>query len=239
MRIEERPYSEQYLIPDWVKTPELYMPARRKPPEMTVAQLKRGMCFKSGGDWHVCQNCPQRCGVGEQMVKYMTGAAAPPENELGAKPHAECPPEKPLPMPEQINGRSKYCESKRREIVAEIVRRVKGGETFIRACHDYGYSTSNIREFAARIGVEIPTNPENARLRAEALKDANKKRRENSIEKYLRVMEAIEGGMDKHEAARTVGGYKSWDPCRDFGKRLRAEIEAYKAEKQSSQAVAE
>lgn len=49
MRVEERGRSEQYLVPDWVKTPELYMPSRRKANEMTVAQLKRGLCYKSGG----------------------------------------------------------------------------------------------------------------------------------------------------------------------------------------------
>lgn len=239
MKIEERTYTDQYLIPDWVRTPGLYMPERRKPAEMTVAQLKRGMCFKSGGNWRVCQACPKRCGVGEQMVQYMTGQATPPESEAQPKPIAECPPEKPLPLPEKTNSRSKYCEKKRREIVAEIIRRVQGGEPFIRVCHDCGYSTTRVREIAAETGITIPTNPETARLRAESLRDANKKRREASIEKYLRVMAAIEGGMDKHEAARTVGGYKCWNPCRDFGKRLQAEIEAYKAAKQQSQAAAE
>lgn len=239
MRVEERPYTDQYLIPDWVRTPELYMPARRKPEEMTVAQLKRGMCYKSGGDWSVCERCSARCGIGEQMIKYMTGQAVPPETEAKPKPAAECPPEKFLPPPEKTSSRARYCETKRREIVAEIVRRVSGGEPFIRVCHDFGYNTTSIRDFAAKIGVKIPTNPETAKIRAEALRDANKKRREECFEKYLRVMEAIEGGMDKHEAARTIGGYRSWHPCRDFGKRHQPEIEAYKTEKRQTQAAAE
>lgn len=236
MRIEERTYTEQYLVPDWVRTPELYMPARRKAAEMTVAQLKRGLCFKSGGNWQVCQNCPQRCGIGEQLVQYMTGEATPPETEVGAKPLRECPPEKPQPMPEKLSSKHKFCEKKRLEIIREVIKLVESGETFIDASRACGYCPSTVREIMKQHNIKPPKSPKTFERRDQGLKESNRVRLQKAIEKYIAVVEAVEGGMDKNKAARAQG-YKRWDACRNFGSKHRAEIEAARAERRKNAAT--
>lgn len=233
MRVEERPYTEQYMVPDWVRTPELYMPARRKAEEMTVAQLKRGLCFKSGGNWQVCQRCPQRCGIGDRLVQYMTGEAVPPETEVGAKPLRDCPPEKPQPMPEQMGSKSKFCKKKRLEMIRRVIKLVESGETFIAASKACGYSSNRMRELMKKYNITPPKSPRTYECRDQGLKESNRVRLQKAIDKYIAVMEAIEGGMDKNKAARAQG-YKRWDACRNFGARHRAEIDAARAERRKN-----
>ena len=48
---------------------ELYMPERRAASEMTLAQVKRGLCARAGGDVAVCRACPARCAFGRQAIR--------------------------------------------------------------------------------------------------------------------------------------------------------------------------
>lgn len=239
MHVEERGKSEQFLIPDWVRTKELYMPTRRTPPEMTVAQLRRGMCFKSGGDWRMCETCPAPCGVGSQMIKYMTGLEQPPVEDVEDVPQSEARPEQPLPMPEKASSRTKYATTKRREIARRVIGMVEAGMPFAHAAREVGYTPAGMRSAIQLLGMKMPKNPEMQTMRAEQLKGRNDQRLMETIERYIAVTDAIAAGMEKHEAARKFGGYKKWDSCQNFGRRHQAEIEAVKAEKLKAQAVAD
>lgn len=243
MRVEERGRSEQYLVPDWVRTPELYMPSRRKAHEMTVAQLKRGLCFKSGGDWRKCQTCLGKCTIGEQMVKYMTGVEEPPEEAVRDVPLCQAAPEKPLPMPENASSRTKYAIKKRRELAERVVKLVEGGMPFAHAAKEVGYTGSGMRNAMRQLGMAIPINPDMQKCRAACLAKGtdirSEKRLREAIERYIAVTDAIAAGMKKDEAARIYGGYKAWHSCRNFGNNHRTEIEAVRAEKLKSQAVAD
>lgn len=239
MRVEEREKLERYLVPDWVRTKELYMPARRTPAEMTVAQLRRGLCFKSGGDWHRCEACPARCGIGDQMVKYMTGQEQPPMEDVEDVPQSQAQPEKPLPMPEKASSRTKYASTKRREMARRVIDMVEAGMPFAHAAREVGYTPTGMRSAILQLGMKMPKNPEMQALRAEQLKVRNDQRLMETIERYIAVTDAIAAGMEKHEAARKFGGYKKWDSCQNFGRRHQTKIEAVRAEKLKAQAVAD
>lgn len=239
MHVEEREKLERFLIPDWVRTKELYMPARRTPPEMTVAQLRRGMCFKSGGDWHKCECCPAPCGIGSQMIKYMTGQEQPPVEEMEDVPQSQVMPEAPLPPPENASSRTKYATTKRREIAKRVIGMVEAGMPFAHAAREVGYTPSGMRAAIQQLGMKMPKNPEMQALRADQLKARNDRRLAETIEKYIAVTEAIAAGMEKREAAKRIGGYQKWDSCQNFGRRHQVEIEAVRAEKLKAQAVAD
>ena len=53
-------------------TAELYVPygpgvpkIEKLPPEI----VRRGMCYKSGGDVDVCRECPAKCRFGKRMIQ--------------------------------------------------------------------------------------------------------------------------------------------------------------------------
>ena len=56
-----------------MRTPEIYLPASVLMPmpvaEMTVEQLRRGLCQKSRGDVKVCVTCPGGCRWGLELVR--------------------------------------------------------------------------------------------------------------------------------------------------------------------------
>lgn len=61
-------YSHKPL-PDWVRTPEMYMPVRQTSDQMTLLQAKRGLCHKSGGSIDVCRQCPAPCPMGKRCME--------------------------------------------------------------------------------------------------------------------------------------------------------------------------
>ena len=49
----------------------MYMPVKigRPVEEMTIEQLRRGLCYKSGGDLEVCRTCPgKKCRVARILL---------------------------------------------------------------------------------------------------------------------------------------------------------------------------
>lgn len=57
--------------PVYHRTDTMYMPVKiGRPVEgMTSEQLRRGLCYKSGGDLEVCRTCPgQKCRVARILL---------------------------------------------------------------------------------------------------------------------------------------------------------------------------
>ena len=57
--------------PVYHRTETMYMPVKigRPVEAMTSEQLRRGMCYKSGGDLEVCRACPgQKCRVARILL---------------------------------------------------------------------------------------------------------------------------------------------------------------------------
>lgn len=58
--------------PEYYRTEMLYMPLSRMKPveDMTDAQLRRGLCYKSGGNLDVCRTCPgNKCRVARILME--------------------------------------------------------------------------------------------------------------------------------------------------------------------------
>lgn len=56
-------------MPDWVRTPSIYMPSRQSSAQMTLLQAKRGLCHKSCGDIAVCRKFPAPCPMGKRCME--------------------------------------------------------------------------------------------------------------------------------------------------------------------------
>lgn len=218
--------SFEHTLPARIRTAELYMPERRRPEEMTIAQLRRGMCPKSGGDWHVCQRCLGGCGVGQQMVDYMTGKATPPAEEL---PKAPPPITKPAPPP--TDHRGKYSPAKQKEIAKDALRRAKAGESYKSIAASYNYSPDGLKRVMRRAGVIPPQQlggSEQCRARA----------KQRALSKYLAALDAIARGEDKQAAAKAAG-YANYKVLQSYGYRHKEAIANALAERARSQAVAD
>ena len=53
-------------------TPEVYIPCGQGAPPVTRQPahiVRRGMCYKSGGDVDVCRECPAQCVYGKRMIE--------------------------------------------------------------------------------------------------------------------------------------------------------------------------
>lgn len=61
-------HAAQQLPSDW-RTDELYLPTNKTIGEMTQNELRRGMCYKSGGSTDVCHRCPAPCSIGRRLVE--------------------------------------------------------------------------------------------------------------------------------------------------------------------------
>lgn len=58
--------------PVYHRTETMYMPVKRdtQVEAMTSEQLRRGLCYKSGGDLEVCRTCPgQKCRVARILLE--------------------------------------------------------------------------------------------------------------------------------------------------------------------------
>ena len=58
--------------PVYHRTETMYMPVKigRPVEAMTSEQLRRGLCYKSGGDLEVCRACPgQKCRVARILLE--------------------------------------------------------------------------------------------------------------------------------------------------------------------------
>lgn len=72
MRADDISTAKQ--VPVDHRTWEMYLPFRTPVSEMSLAQAKRGLCHKSGGDPHVCESCPAPCIIGKRVLELMGGA---------------------------------------------------------------------------------------------------------------------------------------------------------------------
>ena len=63
--------------PVYHRTESMYMPVKigRAVEGMTSEQLRRGLCYKSGGDLEVCRACPgQKCRVARILLEREVSA---------------------------------------------------------------------------------------------------------------------------------------------------------------------
>lgn len=215
-------YDGECQLPSRIRTDRLYVPERQTAEQMTVEHLKRGMCPKSRGDWHVCQSCPGGCSYGRRLVRVMTGEVQAPE---------ETPkqiPARTLEMPRETSNRGRLSSEKRIAIAIDACRRVAKGESYASVAKSYGYSGTGLQKMIASLGIEAPE--------AETSNHARHKKR---IERHVAMLEAIKGGMEKTAAARDVGLYPSWSRAKEYGIKYREEIAAaYHEKNRVSQAVA-
>ena len=72
MRLDDISPAQQ--VPTSHYTPELYMPTRMRASQMSLKLAKRGMCPKSGGNPHVCAECPAACSIGKRVLELLGGA---------------------------------------------------------------------------------------------------------------------------------------------------------------------
>lgn len=214
--------AEQRL-PERIRTPELYVPLRQTAEEMTVEHLRRGLCQKCRGDWHVCQTCPGGCSYGNRLVQVMTGAAQAPEK---APEHI---PARVMSVPKATNNRGRISSEKRIAMAVDACRRVANGESYAAVARGYGYSGSGLITVIKALGLEPPKAV-----------TSNEERHNERIRKHMAMLEAVGQGMEKNEAARELGGYPNWGRAMEYERKHCKEIEAIrKAKKSVSQAVAD
>lgn len=214
--------AEQRL-PERIRTPELYVPQRQTAEEMTVENLRRGLCPKCRGDWQVCQTCPGGCSYDNRLVQVMTGQAKAPESMPVRLPA------RTMSTLMETNNRGKTSSRKRVAMAVDACKRVQNGASYAAVAKDYGYSGSGLMAVIKKLGFDPPVAA-----------TSNKERHRARMRKHMAMMEAIEAGMDEEKAAREVGGYASWRRAKDYEKMHSEEIEAIKQAKRSvSQAVAD
>lgn len=56
-------------LPEFLRTPDMYVPPRKPVEDMTNEQLTRGMCAKSQKYLSVCLACPARCSFGRELIR--------------------------------------------------------------------------------------------------------------------------------------------------------------------------
>ena len=64
------------IVHSWECTPDMYLPCRNKETLDLQVQpdsvVRRGMCYKSGGNVDVCKACPGVCRLGAELVRRST-----------------------------------------------------------------------------------------------------------------------------------------------------------------------
>lgn len=206
-----------------VRTESLYVPARLTAERMTVEQLRRGLCPKCRGDWHVCLQCPGGCSYGKQLAAVMTGQATAPETT------PERIPARTDPVPPRSSFKARYSDQKMREIAMDACRRVALGESWTSVGKEYGYTSSYLVEIIKRLGLDVPV-----------AKTTNEARHKEAIDRHVAMMMAVDAGMDEKTASKTVGRYQNISRAREYGRKYQKEIDrAYNAAKAKKQAVAQ
>lgn len=61
-------HAETQLPVDY-RTEELYLPMRKGIERMTPEELRRGLCYKSGGKLETCRKCPAPCTIGRRLLE--------------------------------------------------------------------------------------------------------------------------------------------------------------------------
>lgn len=224
MHIEQREMCRpSEVTPTWIRTAGLYMP-HCKAETMTAAELRRGLCAKSGGDWHVCESCPGGCRIGAQLVGIMRGEIAEPsarERDLYAGPE-------PVKATAQVTGKDKFAPEKWKKIVQAIKREVEAGSTFKGACMARGIDPGTVRNYMHTHGVVVPQNGNRLGAIAMARRAGEEARHQKAIQRAARVLAAREQGMNKEQAAR-AGGYARWVAAKRVLERYPGEVQAAKA----------
>lgn len=219
MRTEIRAQEMSQMHP-LVRTERLYVPSRLTAEQMTVEQLKRGLCPKSRGDWHVCEQCQGGCSYGKRLADVMLGRAVAPEKTPEHVPARESKP------PRETSNRGYMSSDKRIAFAVEACKRILAGESYSAIAQEHGYTPSGLREMIKRVGMELPES-----------RMSNVAKQRERIRKHVAMMEAIEGGMDCRVAAVAIGGYASWSRAKEYGKNHKEAIDA--AIKAKKQAVAQ
>lgn len=210
MHIEQRDKCKpSEATPNWIRTAGLYMPGC-KAEAMTAVELRRGLCAKSGGNWHVCLDCPGGCTIGRRLAAIMRGEVAEPSVEdrnvytpqtYGAQAEK--------PTGKAVDGRMKFSPEKWKEIVKEIKQEVKAGTPFNAACGGRGIKPGTVRNYLRSHGMACPQNGDRAGAIQKAVAAGVVARRNEAIQKAAKALAALEQGRSKAQAARAAG-YSRW-----------------------------
>lgn len=141
----------------------LYMPSRRKAEEMTAAQLRRGLCAKSAGNWHACEVCQGGCSIGDRLVAIMRGVVDEPTPEpVVCLPEAQITARR-IAMPVAYNSTAHRAAVQK---AARALILVDGGMSRVAAARTVGYTRwENIAKVIQRSPGEVEI--EKRRLRDE------------------------------------------------------------------------
>lgn len=202
----------------------LYMPSCRKADAMTVVELRRGLCAKSGGDWHVCERCDGGCSFGRRLTAIMRGVVEEPALPEKQKPMTVMP---PVPQGKPVDKRMRFAPEKWEEVIKDIQARVQAGSSFKAACQAHGTQVGTVRHHMRANGYTVPRNPKIAHAWEAARRASAEVRTKNAIQKAARALLALEQGMSKAAAAK-AGGYSQWWYVSVIQDKYRQEVETEK-----------
>lgn len=186
----------------------LYLPTRRKADAVTAAELRRGLCAKSAGDWHVCERCDGGCSFGRRLTAIMRGEVKEP-----ALPETQKPMTVMLPVPQgkPVDGRMRYAPEKWKEVIKDIQARVQAGSSFKAACRAHGMYDCTVRHHMRANGYTVPKNPKIADDWEVARQASAEVRTKKAIQNAARALLALEQGQTKTAAAKAVGYARWWN----------------------------
>lgn len=66
------------------RTESLYMPEKKRLRDMTLEELRRGLCLRSDGNENVCRSCRGQCAFGLRALKLVDAREQNPSGPCGA-----------------------------------------------------------------------------------------------------------------------------------------------------------
>ena len=73
------------------RTESLYMPEKKRLRDMTLEELRRGLCLRCDGNEDVCRSCRGQCAFGLRALKLVEARGQNPSDPCGAtSPAATC-----------------------------------------------------------------------------------------------------------------------------------------------------
>ena len=65
------------------RTESLYMPEKKRLRDMTLEELRRGLCLRSDGNENVCRSCRGQCAFGLRALKLVEARGQNPSGPCG------------------------------------------------------------------------------------------------------------------------------------------------------------
>ena len=163
-------------LPTESRTESLYLPGRIPAAEMTMAQVRLGLCARCGGDLRVCRDCSRPCAFGRRGLAL---EAAQQEQREAPRAAAELS-TSPI-RAVRVTGR-RAGEAKHAAAIAQTLRcaaLMRQGRTLAAAAREGGYAQAatlrkNLKQYAAEVAAAGGTAPAEGAPPAPAAQSAPK-----------------------------------------------------------------